>query len=52
MAHPHAPWRQYADESSLTQTAANPAALHTLGADHPWLDAASEFCGGGSPSST
>lgn len=42
--HPHAPWWQYADESSLIQTAANAAALHALGADHPWLERASEFC--------
>ncbi len=44
MAHPHAPWWRHADESSLTQTAANAAALHHLGARHPWLERASEFC--------
>ena len=30
MAHPHAPWWQHSDESSVTQTAANAAALHHL----------------------
>jgi hypothetical protein len=44
MAYPHAPWWQYSNESSLIQTAANAAALHTLGAQHAWLDGASEFC--------
>lgn len=42
--HPRAPWWQYADESSLIQTAANATALHALGVEHPWLDGASEFC--------
>jgi hypothetical protein len=43
-AYPRGPWWQPADASSLSQTAANAAALHALGARHPWLDAASEFC--------
>jgi hypothetical protein len=43
MAHPHAPWWQYADESSVTQTAANAAALHNLRLSHPWLEGADEF---------
>ena len=34
---PHAPWWQFSDESSVTQTAANAAALHNLGVSHPWL---------------
>jgi hypothetical protein len=42
--HPRAPWWQPADASSLTQTAANAAALHALGAGHPWLDEATAFC--------
>ena len=42
--YPRAPWWQYADESSPIQTAANAAALHALGAQHDWLDRASEFC--------
>jgi hypothetical protein len=40
---PHAPWWKYSDASSLTQTAANAAALHALGVDHPWLERADEF---------
>jgi hypothetical protein len=40
---PHAPWWQYSDESSVTQTAANAAALHNLGVSHPWLTGADEF---------
>ena len=44
MAYPRAPWWQHADESSLIQTAANAAALHALGVQHPWLERASEFC--------
>jgi hypothetical protein len=43
MAHPHAPWWRYADASSVTQTAANAAALHNLRITHPWLDGADEF---------
>jgi hypothetical protein len=39
----HAPWWQYSDASSVTQTAANAAALHNLGVTHPWLDGADEF---------
>jgi hypothetical protein len=42
--HPRAPWWQPADESSLTQTAANAAVLHEQGAGHPWLDGATAFC--------
>lgn len=44
MADPHAPWWQYADEPSLIQTAINAAAFHALGAHHPWLDEADEYC--------
>jgi hypothetical protein len=40
---PHAPWWQYSDASSVTQTAANAAALHNLRVSHPWLDRADEF---------
>jgi hypothetical protein len=40
---PHAPWWQFSDESSVTQTAANAAALHSLGVSHPWLEKADEF---------
>jgi len=41
--YPRNPIWQPADESSIIQTAANAAALHALGAQHPWLDGASEF---------
>jgi hypothetical protein len=44
LAHPHAPWWQYEDESSAIQTPINAAALHRLGARHPWLDGADAFC--------
>jgi hypothetical protein len=44
MDHPHAPWWQASDESSLIQTAANAAALHVLGSRHPWLEGATAFC--------
>jgi hypothetical protein len=44
MAFPHAPWWQYSDESSPIQTPINAAALHRLGARHPWLERADEFC--------
>jgi hypothetical protein len=40
---PHAPWWQFSDASSMTQTAANAAALHNLGVSHPWLERADEF---------
>ena len=40
---PHAPWWQFSDASSVTQTAANAAALHNLGVSHPWLEGADEF---------
>jgi hypothetical protein len=40
---PHAPWWQHSDASSVTQTAANAAALHNLRVSHPWLDRADEF---------
>ena len=43
MAHPHAPWWSYSDDSSVTQTAANAAALHNLNVSHPWLGKADEF---------
>jgi hypothetical protein len=42
--HPHAPWYQPSEQSSLTQTAANAAHLHALGACHPFLDGATELC--------
>jgi hypothetical protein len=41
--YPRAPWWQPADASSVTQTAANAAALHALEVQHPWLDGATEF---------
>jgi hypothetical protein len=41
--YPRGPWWQPADASSVTQTAANAAALHALGVEHPWLDGASDF---------
>ena len=40
---PHAPWWKSSDASSVTQTAANAAALHSLGVIHPWLESADEF---------
>jgi hypothetical protein len=40
---PHAPWWKSSDASSVTQTAANAAALHSLGVSHPWLESADEF---------
>jgi hypothetical protein len=43
MAYPHAPWWRYSDASSVTQTAANAAALHNLDVRHPWLDRADAF---------
>jgi hypothetical protein len=46
LAYPHAPWWQYEDASSAIQTPINAAALHRLGARHPWLDDADEFCFG------
>jgi hypothetical protein len=42
--YPRGPWWQPGGGSSLTQTAANAAALHTLGVSHPWLDGATAFC--------
>jgi hypothetical protein len=44
LAHPHAPWWQYSDESSTIQTPINATAFHRLGTQHPWLDRADEFC--------
>ena len=44
LAYPHAPWWQYSDESSAIQTPVNAAALRRLGALHPWLEQADEFC--------
>jgi hypothetical protein len=41
--HPHAEYFSYADESSLIQTSANAAALHTLNVTHPWLDRATDW---------
>ena len=43
MTYPHAPWWQASDESSVTQTAANAAALHNLNVSHRWLEGADEF---------
>jgi hypothetical protein len=43
LPYPRGPWWQPADASSVTQTAANAAALHALGARHPWLERAGEF---------
>ena len=42
-AHPRGPWWQPADATSLTQTAANAAALHALGHEHPWLERADAY---------
>jgi hypothetical protein len=41
---PCAPWYQPSEESSLTQTAGNAAALHALGVSQAWLDGATELC--------
>jgi hypothetical protein len=41
--YPRNPIWQPADESSSIQTAANAAALHELGVDHPWLDTADAY---------
>jgi hypothetical protein len=41
--YPRNPIWQPADESSLIQTGANAAALHALGATHPWLGGADAF---------
>jgi hypothetical protein len=41
--HPHSPIWQPDDTTSIIQTAANAAALHALGVQHPWLDRASEL---------
>lgn len=40
---PHAPWWAFSDASSVTQTAANAAALHSLQVSHRWLEKADEF---------
>jgi hypothetical protein len=44
MEHPHAPWWQPADESSVIQTAAHAAILVEQRHAHPWLDGATAFC--------
>jgi hypothetical protein len=44
MAHPHAPWWQPADESSIIQTGAHAAVLHEQRHQHAWLDGATTFC--------
>jgi hypothetical protein len=41
--YPRNPIWQPADESSIIQTAANAAALHTLGVERPWLEGADAF---------
>ena len=44
---PRAPWFEAIDDeppSSLLMTAGIAAAAHRLGLDHPWLDAATEYC--------
>jgi hypothetical protein len=41
--YPRNPVWQPADASSLIQTSANAAALHTLGVEHPWLDRADAY---------
>lgn len=41
---PHAPYLQYSDGGSLTQSAANAAALHRLGVQHETLDRQTTFC--------
>jgi hypothetical protein len=40
---PRAPWWRHSDASSVTQTAANAAALHNLSVTHRWLDGADDF---------
>ena len=50
--YPRNPIWQPSDASSLIQTAANAAALHELGVEHPWLDGADKYCGSASTSST
>ncbi len=42
--HPHAPWYQPSETSSLTQTAGNVAGLLRLGVDHPFMTRATELC--------
>ena len=42
--HPHAPWYQPSETSSLTQTAGNVAGLLRLGVDHPFVTRATELC--------
>jgi hypothetical protein len=44
MEHPHAPWWQPADESSVLMTAAHAALLHEQRRAHPWLNGATAFC--------
>jgi hypothetical protein len=44
--YPRNPIWQPADASSVIQTAANAAALHELGVEHPWLSGADEFMWG------
>jgi hypothetical protein len=41
--YPHNPIWRAADASSIIQTAANAAALHALGVQHPWLNGADAF---------
>ncbi len=41
--YPRNPIWQPADASSSIQTAANAAALHELGVEHPWLEGADEY---------
>ncbi|MFD1152430.1 hypothetical protein [Saccharothrix hoggarensis] len=42
--HPRAPWWQVGDESDLLMTALLAGVLHLTGAEHAWLDGATEFC--------
>lgn len=42
--HPHAPWIAIEETGGLLLTAQVAAALHKIGAEHPWLDAATDYC--------
>jgi hypothetical protein len=41
---PQAPWMQPASSSSLHMTAAVTAAAARLGTEHPWIEAAADYC--------
>ncbi|MFD7653945.1 prenyltransferase/squalene oxidase repeat-containing protein [Actinosynnema sp. NPDC059797] len=42
--HPRAPWWQVSGDGDLLMTALLASTLHRIGAEHPWLDRATEFC--------